>query len=192
MEQRIESISLTEFLAWEAAQEHRHELIHGRIVAFSGASKDHNHIAGNVYLALRRGVLPPCTAYGSDIIIETISRKADNGYRADAVVSCSETDSAGPDRFLKNPKVVVEVRSPRSNRGAVWDAKLLEYSSTLAIEQLVVIEAESRAVSSFIRAESGGWHPPVTSIGSGTLLFPALNIEMTLDEIYRLSTLSSE
>ena len=191
MEQRNESISLKDFLDWEETQEQKHELIHGRIVPFASASKDHDHIAGNVYMALRGIIRPPCTAYGSDIIIETISRKADNGYRADAVVSCAEEDQAGTDRYLKRPRIVVEVRSPKSNQRKEWDAKLLEYSSTLVIEQLIIIEAESRVTSSFLRAELGGWHPPIVSIGNGTLRFPAVDLEMTLDEVYRLSTLAN-
>ncbi len=191
MEQRAESISLQAFLAWEATQEHKHELIHGRIVAFSGASKDHNHIAGNVYIALRSALEPPCTAYGSDMIIETVSRRADNGYRPDVVVSCSDVDRAGTGRYLKFPRIVIEVRSPKSNLGNDWDAKLLEYSSTLTIEQLVIIEAETRAVSSFLRAEAGGWDPPIITIGNGILRFPGVDVHMSLDEVYRLSTLDA-
>jgi Uma2 family endonuclease len=191
VEQRIESISLKEFLDWEQTQEQKHELIHGRIVAFSGASKDHNHIAGNVYIALRARLKPPCTAYGSDMIIETISRNCNNGYRPDAVVSCSEEDQAGPGRYLKHARIVVEVRSPKSNFGSEWDSKLLEYSSTLSIEQLVIIEAETRAASSYLRAEQGGWRPPILTIGNGILRFPTVDVEMTLDEVYRLSTLDT-
>jgi hypothetical protein len=95
MERRVETVSLRDFLEWEAAQDHKHELSHGRIVAFSGASKDHNHIAGNVYIVLTAVLRPPYTAYSSDIIVETIQRKADNGYRADVVVSCLREDEAG-------------------------------------------------------------------------------------------------
>jgi Uma2 family endonuclease len=182
-------MTLAAFLDWEAAQEAKHELVHGQIVAFSGASKDHNHIAGNVYIALCAGVRPPCAAYGSDMIVETISRTADNGYRPDAVVSCSEVDRAGTDRYLKFPRIVVELRSPRSNTGSVWETKLLEYSSTPIIEQLVLIEAESRAVASYLRDTAGGWQPPIVTIGNGTLVFAGIDVTMTLDEIYRRTTL---
>jgi len=186
-----EPISLKDFLEWEETQQEKHELINGHVVPFASASKDHNHIAGNVYVALRAHARPPCTVYGTDIIIETISRAGDNGYRADAVVSCAEEDRAGTGRYLRHPKIVVEVRSPKSKRGKDWDAKLFEYWGTPSIEQIVIIEAESRAASSFLRSSSGIWHPAI-DVGDGPLTFPLFDLRMTLDEVYHLSSLASE
>ena len=192
MERRVETVSLRDFLEWEAAQDQKHELSHGRIIVFSGESKDHNHIGGNVYIALTAGLRPPCTAYGSDMIVETIQRKADNGYRTDVVVSCSREDEAGDGRFLKHPRIVVEVRSPPTNVGRDWEGKLLEYWSTPSIEQVVIIESESRALSSYCRDEHGTWQPPVTTIGNGTFRFSTVDVKMTLDEVYRRTTFDIE
>ena len=124
---QADPMSIEDFLEWEETQQEKHELIDGRVVPFASASKDHNHIAGNIYVALRAHARPPCSVYGTDIVIETISRSGDNGYRADAVVSCAEEDRAGTDRYLRHPKIVVEVRSTKSNRGKEWDAELFEY-----------------------------------------------------------------
>lgn len=86
-------------------------------------------------------------AYGTDILIETISKKGENGLRADVVVTCSEED-AGRGRYLRHPRIVVEVRSP-SNSGKEWDAKLLEYWNTSSIEKLVIIETDERGAESY-------------------------------------------
>jgi Uma2 family endonuclease len=187
-----EPITLKDFLDWEESQEEKHELINGHVVPFASASKDHNHIAGNIYVALRAHARPPCTVYGTDIIIETISRAGDNGYRADAVVSCAEEDRAGTGRYLRHPKLVVEVRSPRSNRGKDWYAKLFEYWGTPSIEQIAIIEAESRAAYSLLRSSSGIWHPAIDVGDSELLSFPLVELNMTLDEVYHLSSLAHE
>jgi Uma2 family endonuclease len=187
-----EPITLKDFLDWEESQEEKHELINGHVVPFASASKDHNHIAGNIYVALRAHARPPCTVYGTDIIIETISRAGDNGYRADAVVSCAEEDRAGTGRYLRHPKLVVEVRSPRSNRGKDWYAKLFEYWGTPSIEQIAIIEAESRAAYSLLRSSSGIWHPAIDVGDSELLSFPLVELSMTLDEVYHLSSLAHE
>jgi Uma2 family endonuclease len=185
-------ISLKDFLEWEQTQQDKHELINGRVVPFASVSKDHNHIAGNIYVALRAHARPPCTVYGTDIIIETISRSGDNGYRADAVVSCAEEDRAGTDRYVRHPKIVVEVRSPKSNRGKEWDAKLFEYWGTPSIEQIVIVEAEARAASSFLRSSTGIWHPVIDIGECERLSFPLVDLSMTLDEVYQFSSLASE
>jgi hypothetical protein len=188
MEQRVEAIGLAEFLDWEATQEQKHELLHGRILAFFGASFDHNRIADNVKTRLNAGLVEPGT-YGTDIIIETVARKADNGFRADVVVTCSKED-AGTGRYLKHPRIVVDVRSPKSNVGMDWEAKLLEYWSTPSILQLVIIESDHRSVVSYCRDESGAWLPPVSTSDAGTVDFPSVGLDITLADIYRRTTLS--
>jgi len=42
-----------EYLAWEAVQSERHELVNGGVFAMSGAEDRHVTVTGNLYLSLR-------------------------------------------------------------------------------------------------------------------------------------------
>jgi hypothetical protein len=81
MQSPIAFVSLQEFLDWEQGQTQRHELLHGRIIPFASTSFDHNHISDSVREALNRVLPSPCYAYGTDIIIETISKKGESAAR---------------------------------------------------------------------------------------------------------------
>jgi Uma2 family endonuclease len=184
-----ERISLADFLAWEQSQEQKHELLAGEILAFSGGSFDHNDISLNVCRLLDDRVTPPCKAHNSDTIIETRARKGESGLRADASVSCSSEDT-GKATYMRHPRIVVEVRSP-SNVGEQWENKLFEYRETASIEQIVIIESEARSVRSYVRDDEWQWRQEPTVVGDGVLVF-RVGVEMTLQEIYRRTSLANE
>lgn len=190
MQQPVPTISLSDFLAWEADQESRHELIRGEVLAFAGASKDHNHIADNIHFALREYLQPPCTAYGNDILLQTITKTGENGLRPDVVVSCSPDDANGTERYVTVPRIVIEVRSP-SNDDKEWKSKLEEYQNTPCIEQIIIVESQTRAIASLNRDSRGVWQPVISVIGAGSLWFPSIGFVMTLDAIYRRSSLAN-
>lgn len=182
-----ERISLPDFLAWEADQARKHELLDGEILAFSGGSFDHNDISLNVCALLDERVSPPCKAHNSDTIIETRASKGESGLRADASVSCSSED-AGRAKYMKHPRIIIEVRSP-SNVGEKWENKLFEYRDTHSVEQIVIIESETRSIRSYARDADWQWRQEPTIVGDGVLTF-CLGVELTLDEIYRRTSLA--
>jgi Uma2 family endonuclease len=92
---------------------------------------------------------------------------------------------------MRHPRIIVEVRSP-SNSGEKWENKLFEYRDTQSIEQLVIIESETRYVRSHLRDETGRMQRQPAIIGDGILVFPTVHVEMTLDEIYRRTSLDNE
>jgi Uma2 family endonuclease len=181
--------SLADFLAWEQSQEDKHELLAGEILAVSGGSFDRNDISLNVCRLLDERVAAPCKAHNSDTIIETHASNGESGLRADASVSCSSED-AGKAKYMRFPKIVVEVRSP-SNVGENWENKLFEYRDTASIEQMVIIESETRSVRSYVRDDERQWHQEPTLVGDGVLVF-RVGVEMTLDEIYWRTSLAKD
>jgi Uma2 family endonuclease len=187
--EEFHSISLADFLAWEQSQEAKHELIGGEIVAFSGASLDHERIVGNTYVACDSRLRPPCSAYSSGAISETAARKGSDAYRADVVITCS-TEDTGKSLSVKHPRIVIEVRSP-SNVGKKWEEKLFGYRETPGIEQLVIIESEARSITSYLRDDRGYWLPGETTIGEGAIILPSVQVELTLREIYRRTSLDA-
>ncbi len=183
-----ERISLVDFLAGEQGQEQKHELLAGQILAFSGGSFDHNDISLNVCRLLDERVAPPCKAHNSDTIIETRASKGESGLRADASVSCSSED-AGKAKYMRYPRIVVEVRSP-SSIGEEWENKLFEYRDTASIEHIVIIESETRSVRSYVPDEEWQWRQEPTLVGDGVLTF-RVRVDMTLDDYQRTSLSSS-
>jgi Uma2 family endonuclease len=181
-------ITFADFLAWEQEQEHRHELIGGEVVAFAGGSLDHEGIAANIVAKLRAAVDPPCLALGSSAVVETVSRNRTNGFRPDVVVSCSR-DNVGTALYVREPLIIVEVVSP-SNSGRKWNEKLIEYTLTPSIAQLVLVEARTRVMSSYVREATGAWQAPVTVEEVGRLEFTPLGFAMSLDEIYAATSLA--
>jgi Uma2 family endonuclease len=179
-------ISFADFVAWEQDQEQRHELIGGRIVPFLAASMDHELITGNVFAKLHATVDPPCRVFPSTAIVQTLSRTSVDGYRPDVTISCSTTN-IGAKLYVEQPLIVVEVVSP-SNSGRDWDRKLFEYWNTPSIAQLVFIDSRKRDVTSHLRDESGLWCPPII-LTEGMLDFRPIRASMTLDQIYRNSSL---
>jgi Uma2 family endonuclease len=192
MQSPIASVSLQEFLEWEQGRTQRHELLHGRIIPFASTSFDDNHISDNVREALNRVLPSPCYAYGTDIISRRFLRRAKAVCaRMSSLRARKKMQDAGRGRYLKHPSIVVEVRSA-SNSGKEWDAKLLEYWSTSSIGQLVVIETNERGEESYCRDADRVWQPPILStLGNGVLVFPGVALEMTLDEVYRRTTLAA-
>jgi Uma2 family endonuclease len=183
-------ITFADFIAWEQEQEERYELIGGEIVAFAGESLDHSGICINIVTKLRATVEPSCQAFNSDAILETATRPAANGFRADAVVSCSP-ENVGTALFVRAPLIVVEVLSP-SNSGRKWNAKLIEYTTTQSIAQLVLVESKTRAASSYLRDAAGVWQGPLTVEGVGSLEFTPISASMSLDQIYAGTSLAAD
>jgi Uma2 family endonuclease len=180
------NISFGEFLAWEEIQTELHELINGRIVRFIAGSIDHETITVNVISKLHAVVEPPCKVFGSTAIVQTISRTGDDGFRPDITISCSP-DNIGSRLYVEQPRIVVEVVSP-SNSGRDWNDKLFEYWNTPSIQQLVLIESLSRHVTSHVRDVDGKWQKPI-ALNEGTLEFSPIGISMTLNNIYRNTSL---
>ena len=81
---------------------------------------------------------------------------------------------------MRHPRIIVEVRSP-SNAGERWENKLFEYRDTPSIEQIAIVESETRSVRSYVRDEQWQWQQEPTLAGDGVLTI-RIGVEMTLSE----------
>ncbi|MGA1289265.1 MAG: Uma2 family endonuclease, partial [Rubrivivax sp.] len=56
------------YLAWEAGQPTRSELVDGEVFAMAGAEERHVTVAGNAYMALRQALAgTPCRTFLTDM-----------------------------------------------------------------------------------------------------------------------------
>lgn len=145
-------LTLDEFLAWEETQELRHEFVDGEVFAMVGATRTHNTIVGNLYLALRsqlrgRG----CAAYLEGVKVLA----GEQCFYPDVVVTCAR-DDADP-RWVRQPVLLAEVLSPATeayDRGKKWT----EFQRQLPGLQTYLLVAQDEARVDVFRRRPDGWH----------------------------------
>ena len=162
-------MSAADYLAWERRQPDKHEFHHGEVVAMAGGSHRHNFLSGAMVAELRAATRGKgCRAFSSDEQI-SIEQGARFVY-ADAVVVCGAvTTEPGTTDVLANPRVIVEVLSPSTekyDRGAKWEAyqrlpSLTDYM--LVAQALVQIEHHRREAD-------GSWSHQVLRAGDTVTL----------------------
>jgi Uma2 family endonuclease len=143
-------LSAEAYLAWEADQLDRYELVDGIPYAMAGAGRLHEEVAGALF-ALLWGHLESkeCRAYKGDRKLQV---GADFFY-PDIVVTCDAADRRA-DGAIKAPVAIVEVLSRPT---AAYDRgeKLERYARLDSLETYLIADPESRQVERYDRA--GGW-----------------------------------
>jgi len=166
-----------EYLQWESRQDTRHELVDGYLYPMTGASLRHDEIAMNLAGALHthlRG--KPCRVYKSDVKVQI----ADDFYYPDIVVRCGDSVSAADQYSLNDPRLIIEVLSPSTQRFDRGD-KRLAYHKIDSLSDYILVAQDSVMVEQFstdaasVRLESG----------SDVLVIESLQFSIPLSEIYR-------
>ena len=142
--------SWDDYVAWEATQPVRHELIDGQVYAMGGGTAAHDRIANalRVELAvwLRGG---NCRPHGPDMKVRT---GTGNGRYPDALI---DRGPYVPDAFeAQEPVAVFEVLS-RSTAWVDQGRKLRDYDATPGIRHYVLISQDELRVMVYIRNASG-------------------------------------
>ena len=150
-------LSVEEYLKAEEYSEIRHEYIGGQIFAMSGASREHNLIAGNIFARLRthlRG--SSCRTFISDmkVKIQTDNQKVDLFYYPDVVVTCNPTDEER--FFLTSPSLIVEVLSP-STEAIDKREKLLNYQKLDSLREYVLVSQDQIQVEIYRQDAQSNW-----------------------------------
>jgi len=176
-------VTVEEYLAFEEGSLEKHELLHGEIVAMSGASPKHNAISINVSHALMTRLAPRrCAVLNSDQRIHV----EDTGLftYADVSVTCDRPrfHPKFPANFV-NPKVIVEVLSP-STEGYDRGAKFAHYQRIASLAEYVLVSQDEPRVDHYRRLETGQWILTVSEGAAAVVSFPALGCEVPLSEIY--------
>ena len=102
-------ISAADYLAGEKTTDVKHEYLDGQVYAMSGASFNHNLIAGNLHTALNVHLKgKPCRPFISDAQVKI----GNNYFYPDVLVDCSDTEGY----FTETPTLIVEVLSKTTRR----------------------------------------------------------------------------
>jgi Uma2 family endonuclease len=168
-----------EFLDWAEAQDQRYEFDGFQPVAMTGGTRNHSHIAGNIYFALRSRLQGSgCVPFGPDAGVATLGSAV---RYPDALVTC--TKGPGTDRVLPGVVVVFEVLSPTSGRTDRIE-KLREYLAVPSILRYVILEHTSVGLTDHVRLK--GDDPWIaTALTEGDILrMPEIGIEIPIAEFY--------
>ena len=179
-----------EYMAWEAEQEEKWELVDGYAVprserwdfdpvtGMAGATQAHNIVVANLISGLAARLRGgPCRALPSDI--KTRARTGAGRY-PDVTVQCGRTDL---DSLLASePRVLFEMLS-KSNTPRQQMRLLADYQSIASVRQIVFLEQHRPILVSWSAAE-GGWTFEEAEGLDAVLGLPSIGTSLPLSEIY--------
>jgi Uma2 family endonuclease len=168
-------ISPEEYLKRELLSETKHELVDGQIYAMSGASRNHERIAGNVYRKLGNHLEgKPCEAFSSDLKV----RAGNNFFYPDAMVVCEE--NIPHEYYTHSPILIVEVLS-KSTRRLDETTKRLAYFNIPSLQEYVLIEQDIVDVEVCRRSRS--WVSEHYFLGD-SVHFACIDLTVSVEELY--------
>jgi Uma2 family endonuclease len=168
-------ISEEEYLKGELLSEFKHEYIDGYVVAMAGASKNHERISGNIFIALGNHLKnSPCEPFASDIKIKAGTKY----FYPDVMVVCE--DKTQNEYFTEYPVIIVEVVS-KSTRRMDETVKRMAYSSIPSLKEYVLIEQDIVDVE--ICRQSQGWISMHYFLGD-EVTFESIGLTLPVEEIY--------
>lgn len=171
-----------EYLALERTAEFRSELIDGEIVAMSGASANHNVIAGNCFAAIHyqlRG--RSCRIFMADMRVRVDS--AGLYTYPDLAGLCGEPvfDDEQADSLL-NPGLLVEVLSP-STEAYDRGEKFALYRRLDSLIDYVLVSQDKLRVEHYRRRDEQ-WLLTVYEDPAASLVLDSLAVTLPIGEIY--------
>ena len=180
-----------EYLARERRAETKSEYLRGEVFAMTGASRQHNLIAGNVAAELHQRLRDrPFEIYQSDMRVK-VSPTGLYTY-PDVTVVCGEPEfeDAQVDTLL-NPKVLVEVLSPSTadyDRGR----KFTHYRRLSSLHEYLVISQDRPLVEHYVRQGQDAWVLTEERSLQAAVDLPSIDCQLPLSEIYLKVRFSEE
>ncbi|WP_105317488.1 Uma2 family endonuclease [Thermus tenuipuniceus] len=172
----LRSLEAEEYLAWEASQKERYELLEGVPHAMAGASEAHNLLVGNLYFLLRPVAQEKgCRVFFSDMRLRVSERTF---YYPDLMVVCGEDPNP---LYKERPCLVVEVLS-EGTEATDRREKLWRYREIPSLQAYLLVDSRARRVEGYFRTPEG-WLYRVWE--EGEVEVPCLGVGIALEEIYR-------
>ncbi len=171
------TMTLDDFLIWEANQPERYEYDGFGPVAMNGGTVAHATIAANLIIEVGNRLRGThCRAYGSGLKILVAGRVR----YPDAFVAC--TPASNNATWRTDPVVVFEILSEST---AVIDqtTKNVEYRATPSIRRYVMLSQESISANIYERI-GDGWVGTLVADPVAVLAMPEIGIELPLAALY--------
>jgi Uma2 family endonuclease len=169
-----------DYLAAEDLAEFKNEYLGGSVYAMAGGSRRHNLIARNIVSALGDQLAgKPCQSYIGDVKVRIDIAKDTYFYYPDVMVGCNPKDNHP--LYLKEPKVIVEVLSPSTERIDRRE-KFFIYQRIDSFDTYILVDQNKREVT--IYRKDVGWSAEVF-VDTGEIALDSIGCHVSLDRIYR-------
>jgi Uma2 family endonuclease len=176
-------LTAVEYLAIERDAPVKSEFYAGEMFAMAGASREHNAVNENLSLEIGSRLKgSPCRTFSRDQRV-LVDRTGLYTY-PDLVIVCGTPEYAADDRdTLVNPRVVIEVLSPSTER---YDrtTKFLHYRQLPSVEEYVLVAQDAAWCERYVRQPDGAW-AQVQFVGLDAVLeFKSVPVAVPLADIY--------
>lgn len=173
-------LSEADYLAWEATQEAKHELVNGFVRLMAGGTFAHFRLVGNLVTALNgrlRG--GPCTAYPEGVKVKI---PAGNVRYPDVLVQCGPHNLRDP--VTETPTMLVEITSPSTEWFDETD-KLEEYKTIPSARHVLLLSQRRVFGRLWSRAGSDeAWVATDLGGAEAVLTLAALTLALPMGEVY--------
>lgn len=177
----------TEYFAWEAQQELRHEYLNGNIYAMSGGTIQHSAIATQLTRLIGNHLVDQdCRVLNSDARVNI--HKSNDYVYPDISVTCDPRDFSAT-QYIQYPCLIVEVLSPGTE---AYDRhqKFKLYRRSPSLEEYVLVGTEQIEIEVFRRNDQGRWE--IIDFGPGDMVeFQSLSLTFSIEQIYQGIVFSS-
>lgn len=178
-------IEFEQYLQDERSRTVRHEYVAGHIYAMAGASKQHNEIAGNLYLALRQHFRGQgCRIFAENVLVKINWLPKPVSYYPDVMVCCDPEDRAS-EYYCERPCLLVEVLSDSTAR-VDQQEKLRAYMQIPSLHAYLIVAQQAMHVTLFRR--DSNWEPLILSSADESVTLDCgtghAPLTLTLAQIY--------
>ncbi len=180
---RIEQpLSVEEYLAFERAADNKHEYDDGEIIAFAGASRQHNLVGGNTFRHLGNQLEGrPCEVYMTEMRVRVTPTKY---VYPDVAVVCGEPEFADEEfDILLNPTVVIEVLSPSTESRDRGD-KLQYYGALESVKDYLLIDQDRIRVDHYIKHSPSEWNLHVYTEAEDKIEIASIGCNLSVAAVY--------
>lgn len=172
-----------EYLAQEEVAEFRSEYRDGEIVLMTGASINHNQIAGNVYaflkFMLRKTDIKP---YIGDLRL-WIPQYRQYTYPDVFLIQGQPVFQERRTDTVINPCLIVEVLS-KSTKDCDRTDKFRYYRSIAELQEYVLINQYATEIEHYTKAKGNSWLFRAYEVSTDKIVFASISLEMTIADIY--------
>ena len=175
-------LSLDEFLAWDAPDDVRWQLVDGEPRAMALASPVHSGIQNELgrlignHLIGRGG---QCRAYGTPGVM--LGVRSDRNFRIpDVGVTCTALTPGEP--AIPDPILLIEILSP-SNPAETW-INVWAYTTISSVQEILVIRTDTVGAYLLRRNADGTWPYVPASVDHGELVLESIDFRTPFSTLY--------
>ncbi len=181
-DQKIQFMTVEEYLSFEESSAVRHEYLDGQVFAMSGTSLRHNIIAENFHAILKSNLKgSPCKAFLLEVKVKIDS--LNSFYYPDVVVSCTPMNTEAI--FLESPVLIAEILSP-STAAIDRREKLLSYGRISSVREYIIIHQSTKRIEIFSKGDEPRFSASAVCLSGSFRLhsLPGAPVSVDIESVY--------